>query len=86
MLNLYAVKVWHPSAPRYGDTISIRTYTVDRAEYLATESYPGCVALRGCRSILPNPASDQRLTFRELQTNTENGTTTSAWIGGTFMG
>lgn len=42
MLNLYAVKVWHPSAPRYGETINIWTYTIDRAEYLAAESYPGC--------------------------------------------
>ena len=44
MLNLYAVKVWHPSAPRYGETINIWTYTIDRAEYLAAESYPGCRA------------------------------------------
>jgi hypothetical protein len=44
MLNLYAVKVWHPSAPRYGETINIRTYTIDRAEHLAAESYPGCMA------------------------------------------
>jgi hypothetical protein len=44
MLNLYAVKVWHPSAPGYGETINIRTYTIDRAEHLAAESYPGCVA------------------------------------------
>jgi hypothetical protein len=44
MLNLYAVKVWHPSAPCYGETINIWTYTIDRAEYLAAESYPGCRA------------------------------------------
>ena len=44
MLNLYAVKVWHPSAPRYGESINIWTYTIDRAEYLAAESYPGCRA------------------------------------------
>jgi len=44
MLNLYAVKVWHPSAPRYGETINVRTYTIDRAECLATESFPGCIA------------------------------------------
>jgi hypothetical protein len=44
MLNLYTVKVWHPSAPRYSETINVRTYTIDRAEYLATESYPGCMA------------------------------------------
>ena len=41
MLNL-ALKVRHPSAPRYGETISIWTYPIDRAEYLAAESYPGC--------------------------------------------
>jgi len=43
MLNL-ALKVRHPSAPRYGETINIWTYTIDRAEYLAAESYPGCRA------------------------------------------
>ena len=56
MLNLYAVKVWHPSAPRYGDTISIRTYTVDRAEYLATESYPGCIATARLPVDPPEPS------------------------------
>jgi hypothetical protein len=45
MLNLYAVKVWHPSAPRFGETITIWPYNIDRAEYLAAESYPGCLAM-----------------------------------------
>jgi hypothetical protein len=53
MLNLYAVKVWHPSAPRYGETINIWTYTIDRAEYLAAESYPGC---RAAAQPLPTAA------------------------------
>jgi hypothetical protein len=58
MLNLYAVRVWHPSAPHYGKTIDIRTYTVDRAEYLATESHPGCAAT--ARLPVDPPKSGQR--------------------------
>ena len=45
MLNLYAVKVWHSSGPRHFETIEVRTYTVRRAEELANESFPGCMAV-----------------------------------------
>ena len=45
MLNLYAVKVWHLSGPRHFETIEVRTYTVRRAEELANESFPGCMAV-----------------------------------------
>ncbi len=44
MLNLYAVKVWHSSEPRHFETIEVRTYTARRAENLANESFPGCMA------------------------------------------
>jgi hypothetical protein len=44
MLNLYAVKVWHSSGPRHLETIEVRTYTAQRAETLASESFPGCTA------------------------------------------
>ena len=44
MLNLYAVKVWHSSGPRHFETIEVRTYTARRAEDLANESFPGCLA------------------------------------------
>ena len=44
MLNLYAVKVWHSSEPRHFETIEVRTYTARRAEDLASESFPGCMA------------------------------------------
>jgi hypothetical protein len=44
MLKLYAVTVWHTSEPRHFETIEVRTYTAQRAEHLATESYPGCKA------------------------------------------
>jgi hypothetical protein len=44
MLNLYAVKVWRPSEPKYFETIEVRTYTARRAQDLATESFPGCTA------------------------------------------
>jgi hypothetical protein len=44
MLNLYAVKVWHSSGPRHFETIEVRTYTARRAEDLAGESFPGCMA------------------------------------------
>jgi hypothetical protein len=44
MLNLYAVKVWHSTAPRQFETIEIRTYSAKRAEHLARESFPGCLA------------------------------------------
>jgi hypothetical protein len=57
MLNLYAVKVWHPTAPRFGETINIWTYTIDRAEYLAAESYPGC---RATAQPLAGPAEPGR--------------------------
>ena len=45
MLNLYAVKVWHSSGPRHFETIEVRTYTARRAENLASESFPGCIAV-----------------------------------------
>jgi len=63
MLNLYAVKVWHPSAPRYGETINVRTYTIDRAECLATENFPGCIATARplVGSSRAQPASHRRL-------------------------
>lgn len=48
MLNLYAVKLWHASAPHYCEIIEIRSYTARRAEHLASESYPGCAA---CASV-----------------------------------
>jgi hypothetical protein len=44
MLNVYAVTVWHSSAPRHTETIEVRTYTLRRAEHLARESFPGCTA------------------------------------------
>ena len=44
MLKLYAVRVWHTSEPRHLETIEVRTYTAQRAEHLASESYPGCNA------------------------------------------
>ena len=44
MLNLYAVTVWHSSAPRDIETIEVRTYSAARAEHLASESFPGCSA------------------------------------------
>jgi hypothetical protein len=44
MLNLYAVTVWHASAPRHAEMIEVRTYTARRAEHLASESFPGCRA------------------------------------------
>src|SRR5262249_8652251 len=44
MLNLYAVKDWYPSSLRFGKTINIWTYTIDRAEYFAAKSYPGRLA------------------------------------------
>jgi hypothetical protein len=44
MLNLYAVKVWHASGPRHFETIEVRTYTARRAEHLASESFPCCIA------------------------------------------
>jgi hypothetical protein len=44
MLNLYSVKVWHLSGPRHFETIEVRTYTARRAEDLASESFPGCLA------------------------------------------
>jgi hypothetical protein len=44
MLKLYAVTVWHTSEPRHFETIEVRTYSANRAEHLATESYPGCKA------------------------------------------
>lgn len=44
MLNLYAVTVWHASAPRHAEMIEVRTYTARRAEHLASESFPGCSA------------------------------------------
>jgi len=66
MLNHYAVKVWHPSAPRYGEIINIRTYTIDRAENLAAESYPGCMAaaqpLVDLADLSPGPADYLRWT------------------------
>ena len=68
MLNLYAVTVWHPSAPRYGETINIWTYTIDRAEHLAAESYPGCMAaaqpLLDFAELSPGAADDFRGTGR----------------------
>ena len=50
MLNLYAVKVWHSSGPRHFETIEVRTYTARRAEDLASESFPGCMAVAECIS------------------------------------
>ena len=44
MLNLYAVKVWHLSGPGHFETIEVRTYTARRAEELASESFPCCIA------------------------------------------
>ena len=44
MLNLYAVKVWHSTGPRFFETIEVRTYSARRAEDLASESFPGCIA------------------------------------------
>jgi len=42
MLNLYAVTVWHATAPDEIETIEVRTYSAARAECLASESFPGC--------------------------------------------
>lgn len=44
MLNLYAVKVWHSSEPHHFERIEVRTYSSYRAEQLARESFPGCLA------------------------------------------
>lgn len=44
MLNLYAVKVWYASQPTRCETIEVRTYAPKRAELLARESFPGCMA------------------------------------------
>jgi hypothetical protein len=44
MLNLYAVKVWHTSEPRHFEMIEVRAYSAQRAEHLASESFPGCMA------------------------------------------
>ena len=44
MLNLYAVKVWHLSRLRHFETIEVRTYSAQRAEHLASESFPCCIA------------------------------------------
>ena len=44
MLKLFAVNLWHLSTRDYSETIEVRTYTPERAEYLACESYPGCRA------------------------------------------
>ena len=44
MLNVYAVKIWHSSGPRHCETIEVRTYNARRAENLASESFPGCLA------------------------------------------
>ena len=54
MLNLYAVTVWHASAPRHVEMIEVRTYTVRRAEHLASESFPGCRA--SAELLHSNPA------------------------------
>jgi hypothetical protein len=45
MLKLFAVNLWHRSTREYSETIEVRTYTPERAEDLARESYPGCRAL-----------------------------------------
>jgi hypothetical protein len=44
MLTLYAVKVWRTGEPGYCEIIEIRTYSAQRAQRLATESFPGCSA------------------------------------------
>jgi hypothetical protein len=44
MLELYAVKVWHLSGPRYFEMIEVRAHSARRAEDLARESFPGCMA------------------------------------------
>jgi hypothetical protein len=67
MLNLYAVQVWHPSAPRYGETINVRTYTIDRAEHLAAESYPGCVATARPVWEAPDPGAPRSALLRRIQ-------------------
>jgi hypothetical protein len=45
MLNLYAVKVSHASEPRNFEMIEVRAYSAQRAELLANESFPGCIAV-----------------------------------------
>jgi hypothetical protein len=40
MLNLYAVKLWHSSQPAHFEIIEVRTYSPERAEHLARESFP----------------------------------------------
>ena len=45
MLNLYAVTVWHSSGPRHFELIEVRAYSAQRAELLANESFPGCIAV-----------------------------------------
>jgi hypothetical protein len=59
MLNLYAVKVWHSSGPRHFETIEVRTYTARRAEHLASESFPGCMAA----AKLIRPVIDRSLPY-----------------------
>ena len=73
MLNL-ALKVRHPSAPRYGETISIWTYPIDRAEYFSCGKLPRLQGqLRSGWSTAPNsalgrrPISDGSLAHRALE-------------------
>jgi hypothetical protein len=44
MLDLYAVKLWHPSQPNHFEIIEVRTHSATRAEHLVRESFPGCKA------------------------------------------
>jgi hypothetical protein len=44
MLNVYVVEVWHASQPACCETIEVRTHSAKRAQYLARESFPGCMA------------------------------------------
>jgi hypothetical protein len=64
MLNLYTVKVWHSSGPRHFETIEVRTYTARRAEDLASESFPGCMAAARRISDLMQCNAPSSLVFR----------------------
>ena len=45
MLNLYGVTIWHSSGLGHFEMIEVRTYSIQRAEHLARESFPCCRAI-----------------------------------------
>ena len=67
-INLYAVKVWHPSALRRCETVTIRTYSAGRTEALASESFPGC--LSAANALLVSKNGNGRVVRRNAQPRT----------------